>query len=662
MQIPNNLIFRKLVAGFFLLSLSQLNAQNRLLLNQTIWKGTAIPLKKGTELYFQQDTLAFVDLEGLDPTDYYKWWVKGDTLSLQTIPGLSISCPEGDLAWYKIHWAQNGEKLLVKPLSDRCMPRFTALVSQSPWFRKREKEGERNDWHFLDPDKDRVAGAAIYSAYKLLKFRQSHPVLVAVIDCPVDYGHEDLMPVIWKNEKEIPGNQIDDDKNGYVDDINGWFFNCSKTGIPVEHEQPEETQIYAQGRKRFEGMASTPTDKATLYDFKIFERAKAKFEKGRKRAKDFERVFSDSVRFAQVLKEMLNQAQNPVDQEQMDQWKLPEDSFSVSARAVVKEIYQPRIQAFHQFVRNMRTQFPNLREAKSSLWKYDYNPDFNPRDQVSENKNLFWEKGYGSGFLKDPASLDNDHGTHIAGIIAGKRGNGKGIEGIADNVKIMTLGVVPSSGDERDKDVANAIKYAVDNGAKIINMSFAKRFSPMKKNIDEALKYADSKGVLLFHAGGNSGENGDSLFQFPICQYEDGKSCPSLINVGNSGPDLNENLVVSSSNWGKKNTHLFAPGKLIFSTTPGNTYENLTGTSMATPVVAGVAALLWSYFPELSAAELKNILLLSSFKPNNLVKKPGSGEMIPFSSLSQSGGIVNAKEAVILADKLVRDKKKKGRK
>jgi subtilisin family serine protease len=636
-----------------------MNAQGRLTLNQTIWKGTAVPLKKGTEIYFQHDTLTFVDLEGVEPPDSYKWWVKGDTLSLQTLPGISIACPDGDLAWYKLFWAQNGEKLLVKPLSDRCMPRFTAFVSQSPWFRKRDSESQKNDWHFLDPDKDRVAGAAIYSAYKLLKFRQSSPVLVAVIDCPADYEHEDLAPVMWKNEKEIPGNQVDDDKNGYVDDIRGWFFNCSREGIPVQHEQPEETQIYAQGRKRFEGLASIPTDKTILYDFKIYERAKAKFEKGRKRALDFQWVFSDSARFAQVLKEMLDQSQNPVDKGQIDQWKLAEDSFSVSARAVVKEIYQPNTQAFHQFVRNMRTQIPILREAKSDLWNYDFNPEFNPRTQVLENLNLFWEKGYGSGFLKNPASLDNDHGTHVAGIIGGKRGNGKGIEGIADNVKIMTLGVVPASGDERDKDVANAIKYAVDNGAKIINMSFAKRFSPMKKYIDEALKYADSKGVLFFHAGGNSGENGDSLFQFPICQYEDGKICPVLLNVGNSGPDLNENLVVSSSNWGKKNTHLFAPGKMIFSTTPGNTYDNLTGTSMSAPVVAGVAALLWSYFPQFSAREIKDILLQSSFKPQISVYRPGSQEMVPFSSLSQSGGIVNAKAAVLLAIQLAKEKKKK---
>jgi subtilisin family serine protease len=224
----------------------------------------------------------------------------------------------------------------------------------------------------------------------------------------------------------------------------------------------------------------------------------------------------------------------------------------------------------------------------------------------------------------------------------------------------MSLGVVPSRGDERDKDIANAIRYAADNGARIINMSFAKTFSPFKKSIDQAIEYAEKKGVLMIHAAGNSGENSDSVYHFPIEKYDNGKVCQTWLNVGNSGPHLDENLVAGTSNYGKKGVHLFAPGQEIFSSVPGNLYESFSGTSMAAPVVTGVAALVWSYFPSLNAAEIRDILIQSAYKPDLLVKKPGQKVRVPFSSLSVSEGIVNARSAVILAEQTERAKKKKG--
>jgi subtilisin family serine protease len=637
-----------------------LMAQYRPGLSHSVWKGTAMPMKKGTELYFQNDTLAFVDLEGEEPTDYYKWWVHGDTLSILTLPELSIACSERETAWYKIFFSQNGEKLLLKPLSDKCMPRFTALVSQSPWYRKRDSETQRNDWHFLDPDKEGIAGAAIYSAYRLMKFRKAHPIVVAVMDTPADYEHEDLKGVLWKNEKEIPENQTDDDQNGFVDDVRGWFFNCSKAGEPVSDDQPEETRIYRAGRKKYENLSQPPTDKAELYEYKIFMRAKAKFETGKKRAHDFKRVFADSLRFAQALEKMLRQYQIKGDSALYHSGVPAEDTFSVSAGVVVRALYNPRYQAFHQFVRNMRTRFPLLRQSMSVLWKMEYNPDVNPREKVSENPGIFWEKGYGAGFLANPAAAESDHGTHVAGIIGARTGNGIGAEGISDQVRIMSLGVVPSRGDERDKDIANAIRYAADNGARIINMSFAKTFSPFKKSIDQAIEYAEKKGVLMIHAAGNSGENSDSVYHFPIEKYDNGKVCQTWLNVGNSSPHLDENLVAGTSNYGKKGVHLFAPGQEIFSSVPGNLYESFSGTSMAAPVVTGVAALVWSYFPSLNAAEIRDILIQSAYKPDLLVKKPGQKVRVPFSSLSVSEGIVNARSAVILAEQTERAKKKKG--
>jgi subtilisin family serine protease len=243
------------------------------------------------------------------------------------------------------------------------------------------------------------------------------------------------------------------------------------------------------------------------------------------------------------------------------------------------------------------------------------------------------------------------HGTHVSGIIAAARNNGIGIDGVANNVKIMAIRAVPD-GDERDKDVANAIRYAVDNGAQIVNMSFGKAFSPNKSYVDEAIKYAESKGVLLVHAAGNSGENSDIAKNYPNKYVTKKKVAGNWIEVGASAWGDGDKLAASFSNYGKKNVDLFAPGVEIYSTTPGNKYESLQGTSMASPVTAGVAAILLSYFPDLSAADLKDILMKSVRTFDGLmVVKPGTkDEMVDFTSLSVSGGIVNAFTAVKLAD------------
>ncbi|MCA6434434.1 MAG: S8 family serine peptidase, partial [Cytophagales bacterium] len=278
--------------------------------------------------------------------------------------------------------------------------------------------------------------------------------------------------------------------------------------------------------------------------------------------------------------------------------------------------------------------------------KYGYNAEFDSRQIVGDNYSDFFEKGYGNNDVKGPDPL---HGTHVAGIIAADRKNNLGIKGIADNVKIMAVRAVPN-GDERDKDVANAIIYAVDNGAKIINMSFGKSFSPEKEVVDRAVKYAEQKGVLLIHAAGNEGDDIDVEKNFPTKKYLNGKEAKNWIEVGASSWGSDENFVGSFSNYGKKGVSLFAPGVQIYSTTPGNTYKNEDGTSMASPSTAGVAALLMSYFPNLTAIEVKDILEKSTRKFDNLkVQKPGSKELVSFSELSSSGGLVNAYEAVKMA-------------
>jgi subtilisin family serine protease len=240
------------------------------------------------------------------------------------------------------------------------------------------------------------------------------------------------------------------------------------------------------------------------------------------------------------------------------------------------------------------------------------------------------------------------HGTHVAGIIGAKRNNGKGIDGIADQVILMPIVATTAKGDERDKDVANAIRYAVDNGARIINMSFSKRFSSDKQLVDEAFRYAEQNQVLIIHAAGNDGNDLDTATYYPIPYDQNGRRFSNLITVGWSRPLFNERLAHPNSNYGQ-DVDLFAPGSDILSTVPGNSYDYKSGSSMSTPVVTGVAALLWSYFPKLTMLQLKTILLRSTYKPRIMVNRPGSKTLVPFSSLSATGGILNARNAVEMA-------------
>ena len=276
-------------------------------------------------------------------------------------------------------------------------------------------------------------------------------------------------------------------------------------------------------------------------------------------------------------------------------------------------------------------------------------------DIVKDNYDDINDRFYGNN---DVMANTPFHGTHVSGIIAAARNNGKGVNGVADNVKIMTLRAVPD-GDEHDKDIALAIRYAADNGAKIINMSFGKGFSPQKEWVDDAVKYAHSKGVLLVHAAGNSAANIDSTHNYPTpVSVKDGYRAPNWITVGASGDPKIGGLVANFSNYGKKEVDVFAPGVQIYSTIPGGTtYGNAQGTSMASPVVAGLAAFVLSYYPDLTPEQLKQVIEKSATKPDVTVKNPETGKMVQLSDISATGGFVNAYEAIKLAEAMSGNKK-----
>ncbi len=531
-----------------------------------------------------------------------------------------------------------------------------------------DTSAQANEWFLLDPEADHQQGVSIEKAYHtLLKGKPSRTVLVAVIDSGIDIDHEDLKDVIWTNEAEIAGNGIDDDKNGYVDDIHGWNFIGGKSGN-VEFDTYELTREYARLKAKFETTNEKKVSRKNKTEFEYWKKISDRYERYKAKSENdytscneqlvmYKSFYDNLVSSIEVIKSTYNISSiNPTT---IDTIKSTNNKVSF-AKYIIGVIFENStgdesldviVEDFDYVIKHNTTVCENFKAAV----EFGYNPDYDSRSIVNDDPNNPYEKYYGNNDVKGG---DPSHGTHVAGIIGANRKNNLGIKGIADNVKIMCIRVVPPNGDERDKDIANAIIYAVDNGAQVINMSFGKDYSPHKEAVDKAVHYAESKGVLLIHAAGNDKDNIDVESNFPTRFYGDGKEARNWIEVGASSSGANDDLVGYFSNYGKKTVDLFAPGVEIYSTKPNNTYENENGTSMASPVTAGVAAVVMSYFPDLTAAQVRDILRSSTRKFDNLkVKKPGTQDEVNFNQLSISGGIVNAYQAVKMAEEVSRNKK-----
>ncbi len=500
------------------------------------------------------------------------------------------------------------------------------------------------DWFLLDPLQDSVQGLSIEKTYQtLLKDQPSKSVLVAVIDSGIDIDHEDLKDVIWTNPGEIAGNGIDDDKNGYVDDIHGWNFIGGKNGN-VDADTYELTREYMRLNKKFENTNGKISRKQKA-EYEQYEKIRDKYtklkEKNQQQYQLYSSIYTNMKKSVDTLKHILK-TDTITNQKVKDfQTNVPALLF---AKGFMLNLYRNAGEDadVNEYLKEVKEGVDYF----GVIVKFGYNTNFNSREIVGDDYSNVYEKFYGNNDVKGPEA---EHGTHVAGIIGANRKNEIGIKGIADNVKIMVVRAVPN-GDERDKDVANAIIYAVNNGAQVINMSFGKSFSPEKEAVDKAVKYAEQKGVLLIHAAGNESDDTDVERNFPTRFYSNGKEAKNWLEVGATSAGANEEFVANFSNYGKKSVSFFSPGVDIYSTTPGNTYKNESGTSMASPAAAGVAALLMSYFPNLSMTDVKNILINSSRRFDGLkVQRPGKKDMVKFSDLSQSGGLINAYEAVKMA-------------
>lgn len=510
------------------------------------------------------------------------------------------------------------------------------IISQTiitVWAQKKAPE----NWYNLDLKKDKVPGVSTEKAYnELLKGKKSNLVVVAVIDGGTEVDHEDLAPVIWVNAGEIPNNNIDDDKNGYVDDVHGWNFIGGKTD-DVGKDNLELTRVYADLNKR------NKTGSLTAAEQSEFQKVKKAYTSRKERATQIVSIYPEIIKNIDALSKSIG-IDNPTKEQLKD--------------------YKPKNSSEKQIVDNISKNNMTLLEFKNALagalehyqteLTVHLNDTFNSRSIVGDNYADVGEKYYGNNHYEGPAG---EHGTHVAGIIAAVRNNNKGMNGVADNVRIMVVRVVPD-GDERDKDIANGIRYAVDNGAKIINMSFGKSHSPYKSAVDEAVKYAVSKDVLLVHAAGNDGRNTDTTNNFPRDTYSNNTgTASSWIEIGASNWEKGKRITANFSNYGKENVDVFAPGVDIYSTIPNSKYASFDGTSMAAPVTSGVAAMLRSYYPTLTANQVKEILMQSSVKVKGKVFLPGADKRkIKMSELCVTGGIINAYEAVKMAEQMTSGK------
>lgn len=487
-------------------------------------------------------------------------------------------------------------------------------------------ESVPDDWWLLDPAIDHLRGISVERAYsELLAGRQPRrTVVVAILDSGIDAAHEDLDDVLWVNEDEIPGNGIDDDGNGYVDDVHGWNFLGGADGRNVHQDTYEVTRLYVECRDA--GQLETPRC-AAIEDDLEGRRAEASsyLQQYRSIAQTQNQIMTilrQHIGVDTLTREAVAAIQtSAVDVRQAQQLYLQMVDAGATPEAIQEGI-----------------------EALTNQLEYAYNPDFDPRSIVGDNYENATDRIYGNNDVRGPGA---DHGTHVAGIVAAERGNGLGMNGVATGVRVMSVRTVPD-GDERDKDVANAIRYAVDNGAHIINMSFGKGYSPEKPVVDEAVRYAESRGVLMVHAAGNDGADLASHESYPSPYFVDGGEAELWLEIGASGWNGSNGLVAPFSNYGSERVDVFAPGVDIYSAVPDDEYAANSGTSMAAPVVSGLAALIMAYYPELTTAQVKQIILDSATRyTNEMVLVPGgNGQRRPFGELSATGAVVNAHEAL----------------
>ena len=520
-------------------------------------------------------------------------------------------------------------------------------------------------WHQKDYQQDSVPGISLDKWYKQnCKKPKNSEIIIAVIDTQIDLKHEDLQGQIWTNLKETPNNGIDDDKNGYIDDINGWSFTGTKSGGYVVWNRYEYVRIVSEWATLFKDKTEFQINNKDLHKYKEYQRAAMTLQEKTKYYKNWLKSLKHNVAVYPKVKDTLKCffPKEDYTYHQLDSmykkykindktYKQRRDDNDQDLGALI-DYRMVNLEVNHKTLEDLK----DMKTQLDSVVNKNLNLSYNERLSIGDNPTIL-EIGYGNNNVSNTiigVRIIQDHSTMVSGIIAADRKNEKGIKGISQNVKIMPLNISPS-GDEHDKDITMAIRYAVDNGAKVINMSFSKEFSMHEDWVFEAFKYAEEHNVLLVRSAGNESLNVDKNESFPRDIPLGGlkEICGNFITVGSSTHKLDSTFVSDYSNYGKNNVDLFAPGDQIYTTKAGNSYGYDSGTSLAAPMVSGTAALMWSYYPNLSVQEVKQIILESGTAYDIEVLVPGGeGKKVKFSELSKSGKVLNVYNAMQLAEKV----------
>ncbi len=497
-------------------------------------------------------------------------------------------------------------------------------------------------WQHKDIFLDTIQGISSEKAYKeILSKKQGNTVIVAVIDSGVDINHEDLKDQIWVNLKEIPNNNIDDDKNGYIDDIHGWNFLGNFKGENSYYARLEYVRLLnAKGYITKNGLKVPKEEKDSI----ILEAGKFYQKEQNVLQEDLEYIAEQNAALKNIREKLKDYFPNQ---------KYNFETLKTIDTIKNSHLKEP-VKKLHEFLTYGLTQesVDDYEKYVNSIKNYKLNYTYEDRKLVSDNIKDIHDANYGNNNVVGDTSLDT-HGTSVAGLIGATRNNNIGIDGITGNVKLMIIRTVPQ-GDEYDKDVALAIRYAVNNGAKVINMSFGKFFSPHQEMVIDAIQYAAKNDVLLVHAAGNDSKNIDTYDFYPLDYSNNEEVSQNFINVGALNTYLDHRLPAYFSNYGKNNVDVFAPGRDLYTTTVNNTYTSEDGTSLAAPIVSGIAAVIRSHYPELTATQVKNIVLDSGNTYHINVRYPGNAEgpRIPFSELSKSGKVANLYNALLMAEQV----------
>ena len=512
------------------------------------------------------------------------------------------------------------------------------INSQEPDF--------QGDWFNLNLKEDGVYGVSVYEAYKYFSNLKIEPVIVAVIDDGVDVNHPDLQGQLWINTKEIPGNGIDDDGNGYIDDIYGWNFLGNPNGENVTGDNMELVRLYRPLKEKYENADPKALSKNEKKEYNRYLELKSAYDDV------IEELHEDFGEYAQLVALYQGAMQYMLERLEVDEL-TSEDLLNFESED--ESDIQVRDFLLMAEFQGLKDYLIEAAPYYESQIEYHYNLDFNPRSIVNEEEAARNNTGYGNNMVW---AGDPDHGTHVAGIIGAVRNNGQGINGIATNARIMSLRAVPD-GDEHDRDVALAIRYAVDNGARVVNMSFGKDYSPEQDLVDEAIKYAAKHDVLLIHAAGNDGANLDKNKNYPDGTLGKKKTYPNFITVAANGPFTEGEFLAEFSNYGKKSVDVLAPGVDILSLKPNGETATSSGTSMAAPVVTGIATVLRGAYPHLTASEIKDLIVKSAMMDKNLTTSFEGKEDVKVKKLIRNPGVPSLFMSLVIADKMYNKKDRK---